>query len=186
MEHGTQPAALGLERGKVRLVPYQAIWPVLFQAEADRLRHLSGATLVRVEHIGSTAIPGVDSKPILDLMASVEDMSAAAALIPVLERNGYEHRPEDSWAERVFLAHGRRTARTYHLSLTLEGSAFWNDHLLFREYLLKNSEQAAAYSALKRELARRFSEDRRAYTAAKEAFVTQVLAVALRAGQLRR
>lgn len=176
-------AALGLERGKVRLVPYQAAWPQLFAAEAERVRRLAGPALLRIEHVGSTAVPGVDSKPIIDLMASVADVADALALIPALESGGYEYRPEDSWAERVFLANGPRSARTHHLSLTLEHSAFWADHLLFRDYLRAHAAEAAAYCALKRDLARSFAEDRRAYTAAKEAFVARVLSAARQASR---
>lgn len=171
-------AAVGLERGKVRLLPYQSAWPALFEAEAARLRGLCGPALVRIEHVGSTSIPGVDSKPIVDMMACVRDMRDAVALILLLEANGYEHRPDDSWDERVFLAHGPRSARTHHLSFTTEHSRFWTDHLLFRDHLRTHPAEAAAYCELKRELARRFPEDRRAYTDAKEAFVMRVLSAA--------
>ncbi len=178
MEQPLGSTALGLERGKVQLIPYQPIWPELFEIEAARLRCLAGPMLRRIEHVGSTAVPGMDAKPIVDVMASVMAMPDAVALIPFLELNGYEYRPDDSWAERVLLVNGPRTCRTHHLSLTVEHSAFWSDHLFFRDRLRANEGDAAAYCALKRDLAHRFSQDRRAYTAAKEAFVLQVLSKA--------
>jgi GrpB-like predicted nucleotidyltransferase (UPF0157 family) len=169
---------LGLERGKVKLVSYQVAWGELFEAEAARLRQLLGSGIEQIEHIGATAIPSMDSKPIIDLMASAPNMATANSLIPVLESNGYEYRPEDSWSDRVFLANGPRSCRTHHLSLTVEDSEFWRDHLLFRDYLRAHPERVAAYCALKRELAERFAEDRRAYTEGKNVFVRQVLAEA--------
>ncbi|MEO8023696.1 GrpB family protein [Polaromonas sp.] len=178
MGQPTGDAALGLERGKVRLVPYQSVWPELFEAEAARLRFLAGPALERIEHVGSTAISRMDSKPIVDLMACVLDMPAATALIPLFESNGYEYRPDDSWPERVFLARGPRIARTHHLSLTVQDSTFWADHLLFRDYLRENPPEVFAYCALKRDLARRFPDDRRAYTDAKKVFVRRVLLAA--------
>jgi GrpB-like predicted nucleotidyltransferase (UPF0157 family) len=76
---------LGLERGKVQLVAYQPVWAEMFEAEAARLRELLGSAVGRIEHIGSTAVPGMDAKPIIDLMASVEGMATASTLIPMLE-----------------------------------------------------------------------------------------------------
>lgn len=169
---------LGLERGKVQLVPYQSAWTEMFEAESARLHRLLGPSIQRIEHVGSTAIPGMESKPIIDLMASVPTMTAANPLIPVLESNGYEYRPEDSWSERVFLANGPRHCRTHHLSLTVENSGFWRDHVLFRDYLRANPRQVAAYCVLKRELAQRFADNRRAYTDGKEHFVHQILVAA--------
>jgi GrpB-like predicted nucleotidyltransferase (UPF0157 family) len=169
---------LGLERGKVQLVPYQPVWPQLFEVEALRLRQLIGSSVEHIEHVGSTAIPGMESKPIIDLMASVPSMATATSLIALLEASGYEFRPEDSWSDRVFLANGPRARRTHHLSFTTMNSGYWKDHLLFRDFLRTNPGHVEAYSRLKRDLARRFPQDRRAYTEAKNEFVTRILVAA--------
>ena len=166
-------------------MPYQPVWPRLFEAEASRLRQLLGSSIEQIEHTGSTAIPGMESKPIIDLMASVASTTIAISLVPVLEASGYEFRPEDSWSERVFLANGPRARRTHHLSLSPMNSEYWKEHLLFRDYLRANADQVQAYNRLKRELARRFAQDRRAYTEAKNEFVTRVLAAARAAVQQR-
>jgi GrpB-like predicted nucleotidyltransferase (UPF0157 family) len=169
---------LGLERGKVELVPFQPGWAQLFEEEAARLRQLVGSRIEKIEHVGSTAITGVESKPIIDLMAAVPTMTVGNGLISLLECNGYEYRPEDSWSERVFLANGPRSHRTHHLSLTVTDSEYWRDHLLFRDFLRKTPEQMESYGRLKKDLAERFTADRRAYTRGKYAFVQQVLTAA--------
>ena len=173
---------LGLERGKVELAPYQPAWAQLYETEAARLRRLLGSQIEQIEHVGSTAIPGMCSKPIIDLMAAVPTMAVANSFISVLESNGYEYRPEDSWSARVFLANGPRSCRTHHLSLTVADSGYWADHLLFRDYLRAHPAQVAAYGRLKRDLADKFAVDRRAYTEGKYAFVQQVLSAARAAG----
>jgi GrpB-like predicted nucleotidyltransferase (UPF0157 family) len=169
---------LGLERGRVELTPFQHGWAQLFDEEAVRLRQLCGSRIEQIEHVGSTAIPGMPAKPIIDMMAAVPTMALGESLISLIESNGYEYRPEDSWSERVFLANGPRSCRTHHLSLTVTDSEYWRDHLLFRDYLRKNPAQMAAYGRLKRDLAERFAADRRAYTEGKYAFVQEVLAAA--------
>ena len=169
---------LGLERGKVELVPFQHGWAQLFEEEAARLRQLLGSRIKQIEHVGSTAILGLESKPIIDMMVAVPSMAVGDSLISLLEGNGYEYRPEDSWSERVFLANGPRSRRTHHLSLTTTDSEYWRDHLLFRDYLRKTPRQMEAYALLKKELAERFAVDRRAYTEGKYAFVQQVLTMA--------
>ncbi len=169
---------LGLKRGTVQVVPYDLRWPILYSAEVNRLRETLGERIGRAEHVGSTAIPGVDAKPIIDLVVAVSDIEAGAALVPELVLLGYEHRPEDSSSERIFLACGPRACRTHHLSLTTENSPFWVEKMLFRDYLRANPAVALEYCNLKRQLAARFSEDRRAYTAAKLPFVQQVLLLA--------
>jgi GrpB-like predicted nucleotidyltransferase (UPF0157 family) len=169
---------LGLERGKVELVPFQTDWAQLFEEEAVRLRQICGSRIGQIEHVGSTAISGMQSKPIIDMMVAVPTMTVGESLISLLESNGYEYRPEDSWSERVFFANGPRSCRTHHLSLTVTDSEYWRDHLLFRDYLRKNPTQMESYGRLKKDLAEKFAEDRRAYTKGKYAFVQQVLAAA--------
>ena len=147
-------------------------------SESARLYRLLGPAVKQIEHIGSTAIPGMESKPIIDMMASLADMSGSAALIPVLEANGYEYRPDSSLPERIFFANGPRHSRTHHFSLTVEGSRFWDDHLLFRDYLRSNPGTMTAYRAIKQDLAKRFAEDRPSYTRGKEQFVQEILKAA--------
>ncbi|MFC6837175.1 GrpB family protein [Halomarina ordinaria] len=167
--------SLGLARGTVRLEPHDERWHRAFEREAARLRDLLGPRLQRVEHVGSTAVPGLSAKPVLDLSVAVASLAVARACVPRLERAGYQHRPGDPVADRVFLARGPADRRTHYLTLTERGSDTWHDHLAFRDALRDDPETRRAYARLKRHLAARHPTERAAYTDAKSAFVERVL-----------
>ena len=160
------------------LVPYDKSWPKEFAREAKRLRTTLGENVFgRIEHVGSTAVPGLAAKPIIDLNATVPDLDAARREMPrPLVALGYEHRPQDAVPERILFCLGPEDNRTHYLSLAEETSDFWRDKLSFRDFLRAHPATAAEYMDLKRELARRHPEDRAAYTAGKSGFVTAILA----------
>lgn len=176
-------ATLGLEADRVRLVPHDPRWAVAFAAEAARLREAIGPYALAVEHIGSTAIPGIPAKPILDIGVAVRRFEEATACVPLLERLGYEYLGENGIPRRHFLRRGHPT--THHLHIFELGSSRWEEHLLFRDYLRSHPDEAQRYAALKRELARCHPEDRDAYLQGKAAFIAAVLAAA-RAWQRRQ
>jgi GrpB-like predicted nucleotidyltransferase (UPF0157 family) len=166
---------LGLARGTVQVVPYQAAWRRLFEDEAAQLRAALGEPALVIEHVGSTAIEGMDAKPIIDLMAAVPSLERAAGLVPVLEGLGYEHRGDGGSPGRLFFAKGPASRRTHHLSLVEPTSAFWRETLLFRDYLRSHPEAAEAYRRLKHGLAAQHRSDRGAYTGGKETFIQDIL-----------
>jgi GrpB-like predicted nucleotidyltransferase (UPF0157 family) len=173
--------SLGLESGTVRVVPYDSTWPALFAAEAEELRQrfeVAGLPLV-VEHTGSTAVPGLAAKPILDILAGYPAGAVVAAYIGAFTEAGYTHRGEQEIPGREFFRRGN--PRAYHVHLTAIGSSFWRDHLTFRDHLRSDNALRDTYAALKRNLAVRFPRDREAYIAAKESFVKDVLRLSLRA-----
>lgn len=172
-------APLGLASGTVRLVPADPAWAGLFAAERERLlAAVNGLPLV-VEHVGSTAVPGLAAKPILDLMGGCPAGGDLAPYVAALEVAGYRHRGEYGIPGRQYFvrddAGGRRT---HHLHLVEQGGAFWRAHLAFRDALRRSPDRAAAYAALKRALAARHPDDRAAYTDGKAAFVAETLAPA--------
>ena len=173
---------IGLEKGVVRLLPYQPGWVGLFEAEAQRLRDALGGRIGTIVHVGSTAIPGMPAKPIIDIAASVESLAEAEGLIPDLARLGYEwgERDMQDVPDRRYFV--RRTAdgqaSTHHLSLGEPASDFWVRTLAFRDYLRTHPEAAAEYAELKRDLARRFRTDRGAYVDGKGAFVKRICELA--------
>ncbi len=169
---------LGLARGTVRLHAPSPDWPLAFAREAERLRATLGEHLSVIEHVGSTSIPGMPAKPIVDMMAAVATLDRARTLIPSIEALGYEYRPDAPPPDRVFFAKGPRSRRTHHLSLAEPTSNFWARTLLFRDYLRTRPETAQQYRSLKEDLARTYAEDRSSYTAGKAAFVESVLALA--------
>lgn len=163
--------------------PYAARWPARFEAERAALRAVLPQGFV-VEHVGSTAVPGLGAEPIIDLMLGADSLRDIEAQIPVLEALGYEYRPEHEVQipERRFFAKPRKRPRDFHLHAIVRGGAFWIGHLAFRDALRSNARLARQYEALKRRLASRCGDDRDAYTDAKGPFVSAVL-TALRRSQ---
>ena len=126
---------------KIVVADYDPAWTQAFAAERERLRPAVGKA--PIEHIGSTAVPGLPAKPIIDMVAGVED--PAACIQPLLE-HGYERAEWGDFGERLFLR--RRSADgtvTHHLSLTTVGSSYWDDHLAFRDALRANPELCERY-----------------------------------------
>jgi len=166
---------LGLESGIVRLEPYDPAWPELFAAEAERLQKLfAGAGLVvTLEHTGSTSIPGLAAKPILDILGGYPEGTLVSEYIDVLTAAGYVHRGDQGIPGREFFRRGN--PRAYHLHLTAIDSPFWRDHLAFRNRLRADEALRDAYAALKHDLAARFPRDREAYIEAKGSFVNDIL-----------
>jgi GrpB-like predicted nucleotidyltransferase (UPF0157 family) len=169
-------AFLGLRPRQVRLVPYDPAWPAAYEREAARLCQGLGDRAQAIAHIGSTAVPGMPAKPLLDVMVAISSLGAIAELEPLLAALGYMFHPRDTIPDRHFFIAGDGDLRRVNLSLVELDSAYWRNHLAFRDALRTQPETAANYARLKAELAALFPDDRLAYTDAKGAFVARVLA----------
>jgi GrpB-like predicted nucleotidyltransferase (UPF0157 family) len=165
--------ALGLESGIVRLVDYDARWPLLFADEARRIRGECGTLALKLEHVGGTSIPGMCAKPVLDIAAGRPSGASTGDYVAALERVGYAHRGESGLPGREFFRRGQ--PRAYHLHLVEEGGPLWSDYIVFRDYLRAHTEVAREFADLKRVLAARFAHDREAYTTAKGPQVQEIL-----------
>jgi GrpB-like predicted nucleotidyltransferase (UPF0157 family) len=165
----------------VHIAPYDQDWPSRFEAERQLLIDAIGAWLVTgaIEHIGSSAIPGLDAKPVIDIMAGVESLDSSRAALPVLERHRYCCAPYRTEVMHWFCKPSP-AQRTHHLHLVPLGSPLWVEQLAFRDYLRTHPDVAMEYAALKRRLAEAHRFDREAYTNAKAPFVQRVLQDALR------
>jgi GrpB-like predicted nucleotidyltransferase (UPF0157 family) len=165
----------------VHIAPYDQDWPSRFEAERQLLIDAIGAWLVAgsIEHIGSTAILGLDAKPVIDIMAGVESLDGSRAALPVLERHQYCYAPYRTEVMHWFCKPSP-AQRTHHLHLVPLGSPLWIEQLAFRDYLRTHVDVALEYAALKRRLADAHRLDREAYTNAKAPFVQRVLQNALR------
>lgn len=164
-------------RSPITIAPYDPGWSERFEVERQALCSLLSPLDVRIEHIGSTAVPGLSAKPIIDLMLGCALMGQFTSCIPVLERHGWEYMAEHEkeFPERRFLAKPRSRPRQFHLHAVAIGGAFWKRHLAFRDYLRSHPEVASSYDQLKIALAARFKDDREAYTEAKAPFIADVL-----------
>ena len=164
---------------QVVLKDYNSQWPEQFEEEAQHLRQATGKAVVAVEHIGSTAIPGLSAKPIIDILLVVSTLSAGEESVPALEALGYEYRGENGIPGRLFFRKGLvQYRRTHHLHLVEMGHEQRSSLLSFRDYLRTHPDEAGRYDALKRELSVRFREDRSAYSDGKTAFINAMLAKA--------
>ena len=146
----------------------------MFEAEAARIEQAFVGLPIRLEHVGSTAVPGLAAKPIIDILAGRPPRSAVAPYIAAFRQLGYEHLGTEGIPGRQFFRRG--VPRTEHLHLVTWSSAFWKDQLTFRDALRADPALAREYETLKYDLAARLSpEERRLYTDAKGPFIRRVL-----------
>jgi GrpB-like predicted nucleotidyltransferase (UPF0157 family) len=164
------------ENAAVEVVAYDPAWPARFAEERAVLEDLLAHWLVAdIEHVGSTAVPGLAAKPVIDIMVPVESLEASRGSIDAAGRAGYVYWPYKAdvmhWLCKPSAAH-----RTHHLHVVPFGSPLWSDRLRFRDALRRDSGLAERYAELKLRLARRHRHDREAYTEGKADFVRAVLA----------
>lgn len=170
---------IGQHKRDLSIVPYRSGWVELFDREANLLRVALGSKALCIEHCGSTSIPGMAAKPIIDIMVAVFSLPQAAGLIPMVESLGYIYRPDDTIPERIFFAkESAPEVRTHHLNLVQQDSGFWVNQLAFRDYLQAHDQMAAAYVDLKVRLAEKAARTGEIDREGKTAFIAGVLALA--------
>ena len=155
-----------------RIVKYDHRWPVLFADEKALVVAAAGVPPEHVEHIGSTAVPGLGAKPIIDLMVGVSKVEDAQREVEALEGLGYHWRGE-TVPGTLYLR--KAEPRRFNLHLTQWKGKFWIDHLLFRDFLRTHPEKARQYQELKRELMSRLASDPPAYNDGKTSFIESVV-----------
>jgi GrpB-like predicted nucleotidyltransferase (UPF0157 family) len=161
----------------IHVVDYDPNWPSLYEAEKESILTALGNRMIQIEHFGSTSVPGLPAKPVIDIAVGVESLQQAQNYIPSLENLGYKYEPElevDTPA-RYFLWKGTPLVHTYHISMEVPGSPSWAEHILFRDYLRQHPDEACRYQNLKQELAVRCVTDMEAYVSGKTAFVVSCL-----------
>lgn len=167
---------LGLESGVVRLTTYTTEWARLFQEEKSRLLTTLGEDILDIQHVGSTSLPGMTAKPIIDIAIAVKNFEEARVCIKPIEQLGYEYKGEFGIPRRHYFVKGN--PRTHHIHMNEISSRDWEDQITFRNYLIRHQEMAKEYAELKLELAQRYPTDRQAYTDGKTSFVNHVLELA--------
>ena len=158
----------------VEIAPYDPLWPEQFRDEAERLRVALKPWLAGpIEHIGSTAIPGLAAKPVIDIMAGVRTLDESRPAIAAATDLGYCYAPYqvdlEHWFCRPSFAH-----RTHHLHLVPVGSPQWVRPIAFRDYLRAHPDVAGEYETLKRRLALEYRLDREDYTVAKRPLINRI------------
>jgi GrpB-like predicted nucleotidyltransferase (UPF0157 family) len=172
---------------KVIVTDHNPAWPAAFEREAAALRPVFGEWLVAIQHIGSTAVPGLKAKPVIDIMPIVTDISAVDALVDQMSTLGYATRGEGGIAGRRYFFRDIGEIRTHNVHVFAESNTdAIVRHLAVRDYLRAHPDAVAAYGALKADLAQRVNHDIEAYMDGKDEFVQRLQAAALKWYRSRR
>jgi len=155
----------------IDVAPHDPEWVGDFEREAAAIRNALSDVLLRIEHVGSTAVPDLPAKPIIDIQVSVRDIEEREAFVRPLERLGYLFAPDPDSPDYHFFGKPRERPRRYHVHVCAAGSGEEMRHLVVRDFLRSHSEEAGKYADLKRELARHTHQDRLAYIEGKETFM---------------
>lgn len=168
-----------VDPGPVTIAGYNPLWPEMYAAERERISRVMGDWLVGIEHVGSTSVPGLGAKPVIDIMPLVRSLADDKHFVPLLESVGYEHVPPgvDDIPERRYFRRG--FPRMFHVHVVERDSEFAVRHLAFRDYLRTHPESAREYEALKRRLAAEQGADRLGYVNAKTEFITGIERLAM-------
>jgi GrpB-like predicted nucleotidyltransferase (UPF0157 family) len=162
------------------IADYDPRWPDVYEAERARIVDAIGRWLEGIEHVGSTSVPGLAAKPIIDIMPGLRSLDDALHFVPAMEAIGYQYIPEyeDNLPERRYFVRppgrGYAVTRLFHVHAVETTSRFWRRHQAFRDYLRAHPDACAEYAALKRRLADEYGADREGYTEAKSEFITRI------------
>jgi GrpB-like predicted nucleotidyltransferase (UPF0157 family) len=174
----------------ISLSRYDPAWPGSFDAEAERIGGALGSAAVRIDHVGSTAVPGLAAKPVIDIQVSLRVLHPLEPHLLPLIALGYRHVSHPDDATYPFLHRPAQWPHSHHIHLCSAGGAEERRHLAFRDFLREHPEEAAAYADEKRRLALRFSasgfESRNAYAEAKSLFIEPLIERAIGLGYPRR
>lgn len=169
----TNNVDFGLSSGELRLVTVGTEWGLRFIAERDRISAALGTAALDIQHIGSTAIPGILAKPILDIAVVIQAYELGFSLVPLLVNLGFEYRGENGIARRHYFVQGS-PQRTHHLHVLELNSAQLARHLCFRDILLGSPSTASRYSQLKSAIAAEACGKRDLYQSLKSSFIDEV------------
>lgn len=165
---------MGVQRTIV-VVPYNSIWPQMYEEEAARISAVFGSELVSIHHIGSTSIPGLSAKPIIDIMLIVRSVETVDAFNPAMIELGYEPKGENGISGRRYFQKGGQLKRSHHVHAYESTSLEVKRHLDLRDYLIVHPAEAKQYGDLKKELAQKFTYDIQGYMQGKDAFVKMII-----------
>ncbi len=166
---------IGLEINTVKLVPHNDAWKEAFLKEKENLQNILGKKVVQIEHVGSTSIPNMPAKPIIDIVVALDSIGSVEYAVKKLVANGYIYKgPIESTNDRYGFVKGIGNKREEHLYLTTLNSEVWYDYVLVRDYIIEHKEAFDAYLNLKTTLAEKYADDRRKYTKSKFDFLEEM------------
>ena len=158
----------------MKLIAHDVKWRNSFKREARKIKKVLGKDALDIQHVGSTAIPGIPAKPIVDIAVFVRSLKKAKRYIRALKKIGYKLKDEKRF-DRLFFTKGSESRRTHYLHIGEAGSGYIEDMILFRDYLLKHGRTAKDYAELKKYLAKKYQAKRERYTKKKEKLIKKVV-----------
>lgn len=166
---------IGLARGEVKIEPYKSEWVENFENEKKVIKEKVGKHIKDIQHVGSTSIVGLDSKPIIDIAIGVESLDDGLLCIEGLSELGYEYLKDAGIPGRHFFAKGVGASRTHYLHIEVIDGQLWKNHILFRNYLRVHPKESEEYAKLKYQLAEKYGADRIKYTLSKGDFIKEII-----------
>lgn len=166
---------LGLPKGSVRLETYDFQWISAYENEKSIIHDCIGDYIIDIQHVGSTSITGLVSKPIIDIAVGVASLSEGHKCVEPLEQVGYEYKGHVGVSGRLFFTKGDENNRTHHIHIEEIDSTNWWNHILFRDYLRFHENERDEYAELKKILAQEYANDREIYTAKKVDFILDIV-----------
>lgn len=169
---------IGLASNKVKLLPHNHEWADLYKDEEKIICSAIGKYIKSIQHVGSTSIQGVNSKPIIDIAIGVASLKDAERCVKAMEVLGYEYKYYAEVRGRRFFAKGSRSNRTFYVHMEPIGGRVWKNHILFRDYLRIHEEGIEEYNNVKKLLAKEYKDDCQTYTMKKDPFIKKILKMA--------
>ncbi|EAR08646.1 GrpB family protein [Reinekea blandensis] len=167
--------SIGLQRGRVLLASYSTKWPKAYEQERLRLLNVAGDVITRIEHIGSTSVPGIQAKPIIDIGLEVDSLEALETLAKRLPPDVYQYFGERDISGDFFFTKGSQECRTHYIHVSLVESDRLERYLIFRNALRHDSLLARQYDQLKQRLVLEFPNDRKTYSKQKGEWIEEVI-----------
>lgn len=171
---------------EISIEPYNPVWPPMFQNEKEHLlTYLPNNLIRRIEHFGSTAVPNLAAKPIIDMLVEVTSLQETREkIVPILESQGYDYFWRPTWGDNIppfyawFIKRNTNGIRTHHIHMVENDFVEHWDRLLFRDFLIKHPETAKKYESLKLRFTNEFQYDRVTYTKSKTEFIQRITQMA--------
>lgn len=166
---------LGLHKSSVAVFPYDEQWPIEFEKEKRILSEILKDFNVEIEHVGSTSIPGLSAKPIIDIAIGVKDEETLFKIEPVMADAGYDILNDYETKGEILARKGPPECRTHYIHMQLIGSEYWDEFMYFKRYLLEHPKEIKKYESLKKKLSQKYAEERKKYTEGKNEYISSIL-----------
>lgn len=165
---------MGLKVGLVKLEEYTSEWKILFEKEKENLEKIFGNIAIKIEHVGSTSIEGLAAKPIIDIMVCIEKFSDFEKIREYFDKEPYSIK-NDSPEDEILVRKGPEENRTHFIHIVENNSIRALNTIIFRDYLRNNKDALNEYEKLKKDLAEKYSNDRKSYTTSKSEFIQNII-----------